>query len=1038
MSASERDKAPFIAFRLAAAQYARGDPADECPRTVTRNLTMSQLAPGFWVIAAAAALGMIVLATAGQAGAAGPPEAPPPRVRVKPAAAEATAAIPSATQTTEVIRLDGPDWLLAVDPKAAGQQQQWSDRPPAEARKARVPGVTQDAFPDYHGWAWYWREFEAPANPHAGGRYLLRWGGVDSRCEVWLNGTRVGAHEGHEEPFVLDATAAVKPGKANRLAVRLFTPATGGRRTDPPSWDAAYCSGGIVDSVELLVAPAVRITDIQVVPDWKTGDLRVLATVRNAGTEGVGGFLQFSVAPAVGGESAVGGVYQQQFAPGDTVAEVTLRVPHPRCWELNDPYLYRVTARVQAARGASFDERSVRCGFRDFRFENGYFRLNGRRIRLMGPLQIILHYPVTQSVALDEDLVRRDVLNMKAVGFNCVRICCGAALPARQLDVFDELGLLVTEGHLGGSSEAYPLERDLAGVVQRDRNHPSIVAWELANEEGNAATFQRLVRCLPLVRDLDDSRMVILNSGRLEQPAAPEIGSISNPGSRVWESDLLDQHSYHTFPLRSWDVRSLRTFCEKHPFLLSEHGVCGAQDYPRYLRHFEQLGKEHAVDARVYREQLDLFMADWKKWRLDECWARPEDYFRQSQANQAKLTLCEYTAWMANPRMVGSFTSTSVSDAWFHGCGITTYFREMKPGMAEVYQDLASKVRLCLFADRANIYRGAKVRLEAVLVNLDALRPGKYPVNLQVVGPKAARVFQKTISVDVPQPEGLSEPPFAQPIFSEEVAIDGASGRYRFLATFQHGAAAGGGEVDFHVADPADMPAVKCDVALWGEDSKELGKWLAERAIRVRPFVAANQTAREVILASGRPPAGDGEAAFAELARHVARGSTVIFLTPETLLEAGKDDGPLRWAPVPKAKRPSLVNPMNWYFRADFWSKEHPVFDGLPCGGIMDYRFYEDILRTKVLRGVQPPAEAVAGAIQASGGSAYQADLLVAVAPLGAGRFLLNSMIVRANLGGVPAAERLLRNMLNYAAQGGGQPAAELPADFAEQLKAMH
>jgi hypothetical protein len=128
---------------------------------------------------------------------------------------------------------------------------------------------------------------------------------------------------------------------------------------------------------------------------------------------------------------------------------------------------------------------------------------------------------------------------------------------------------------------------------------------------------------------------------------------------------------------------------------------------------------------------------------------------------------------------------------------------------------------------------------------------------------------------------------------------------------------------------------------------------------------------------------------------------------------------------------------MNWYFRADFWAKEHPLFDGLPCGGIMDYRFYEDILRTKVLRGVQPPAEAVAGAIQASGGSPYQADLLVSVASLGAGRLLLNSLLVRQNLGGVPAAERLLRNMLNYASQGADQPLAELPAGFAEQLKAM-
>ena len=55
---------------------------------------------------------------------------------------------------------------------------------------------------------------------------------------------------------------------------------------------------------------------------------------------------------------------------------------------------------------------------------------------------------------------------------------------------------------------------------------------------------------------------------------------------------------------------------------------------------------------------------------------------------------------------------------------------------------------------------------------------------------------------------------------------------------------------------------------------------------------------------------------------------------------------------------------------------------------------------------------------------------------LGAGRFVLNNLLVRENLGRMPAAERLLRNMLNYAARDLDQPPAELPADFEQQLQA--
>ena len=79
--------------------------------------------------------------------------------------------------------------------------------------------------------------------------------------------------------------------------------------------------------------------------------------------------------------------------------------------------------------------------------------------------------------------------------------------------------------------------------------------------------------------------------------------------------------------------------------------MCSGQDYPRFLRNFERLGKEQAPDARLFREKLDRFLADWEKWRLDECWARPEDYFAESQRNQAKLALDDFNVWLSKIRL---------------------------------------------------------------------------------------------------------------------------------------------------------------------------------------------------------------------------------------------------------------------------------------------------------------------------------------------------------------------------------------------------
>ena len=93
--------------------------------------------------------------------------------------------------------------------------------PRPEAKPATVPCTMQEIFPSYAGLAWYWKEFTAPANPHAGGRCLLRFWAVDYKADVWLNGKWVGTHLDAEEPFTLDATEAIRPGN-NLLAVRVL------------------------------------------------------------------------------------------------------------------------------------------------------------------------------------------------------------------------------------------------------------------------------------------------------------------------------------------------------------------------------------------------------------------------------------------------------------------------------------------------------------------------------------------------------------------------------------------------------------------------------------------------------------------------------------------------------------------------------------------------------------------------------------------------------------------------------------------------
>ncbi len=931
---------------------------------------------------------------------------------------------------SSVVSLDGDGWLLDIDPKDVGRDERWFLEPMPESRPTRVPWILQGPFPGYHGIAWYWRAFASPLNPHPGGRYLLRFWMVDYKADVWLNGTLVGTHEGGESMFVLDVTDTIVGSELNHLAVRVVNPThepiDGIVLNETPHRNKAipygpgsdYDHGGIVDSVELLVTPEARISDLWLRPDWQTGDIRVQVAVVNVGRD-TSARLSLSAAPAAAGETLVEASIDCNLPPGETVIDAVLHIDGHRLWDLGDPYLYRVTVSLAAAGTHST---SSRCGFRDFRFEDGYLRLNGRRIFLR-----CSHTgnccPIGQILPLDPDWLRRDLLNVKVMGFNAIRWIAGVAW-RHQLDLCDEIGLLVYEEPYAAwcladsphMSERY--DESFEGMLRRDRNHPSIVIWGLLNETSDGAVFQHAAAYLPKLRELDDTRLVMLDSGRFD--CRIDFGSLANPGLSEFQFVLGDEapkaepthfadwaycvgvgdaHIYPPVPHTAEVIKMLRTVGGDKHVLVTEYGIGSAVNLSRVVRWYEQVGQADAEDGLLYRGFLDQFLADWDRWRMDEGFANPDDYFAQTIARMGGERLRGLNALRANPNLIGHSLTGTVDQGWT-GEGLFTTFRELKPGTADAIFEGFAPLRLCVFAEPVNLWRGGTVRLEAVLADEDMLRPGSYPLRLQVVGPSNERVFDRRVTVKIPERVDGEEPPFAMPVFADGVVIDGPSGRYRFLATFEKGAAAAGGATEFYVGDPAELPQVEGEIVLWGDD-EVLAKWLADRGVNTRPFDPEREDEGEVILV------GREAGSWPELVARLERGSTAVFVSPEVFAE-GED--PV--AQLPLGNKGTLAAMGSWLYLWDEWAKPHPIFDGLPVG-VLDFTFYREIIGNLAWIGQDAPVEAVAGSIKASQG--YQSGLLVAVHEVGAGRILLNTLQVRDNLGTHPAADRLLLNMLRYA-----------------------
>ena len=943
--------------------------------------------------------------------------------------------------SSATMNLDGNSWLLSTDPENVGRNLRWYDEVTGEAKATRVPGILQETFPTFHGVVWYWHEFTPPDNPHEDGRYLLNFWQVDYLADVWVNGKYVGQHEGTGDPFTLDVTEPILPRAVNRVAVRVLNPknepidgislmeSTVWARGIPCTPGLALNYGGITDSVELHIVPAVRVTDLFVKPDWKTGNVRVGASLYNARNRTVSAELLFSIAPSISGSTLNSLQLHREIPPGETLVEAELTVGTPHLWELNDPYMYRVSVSARENQSASIDEQSTRCGFRDFRFEDGYFRLNGRRI-FVKCAQTDARAPIGHLVAHDPDLPRQDLIHCKATRHNMIR-SFGGQTPRYQIELCDEIGLLVYQEHAAAwrmePSPQLPdrFRRSVQAMVKRDRNHPSVVIWGMLNETHKGPIYDQALGGLPYVRELDDTRVVLLNSGDFAETGK----TIANSKLEEWEATLLDVHPYKTVPHRADVIQELRTLDKDgKPIFHSEGGIGSAIDVVRLTRHYEQLGSTSCEDAAVVRHVLDQFTADWERWNLRDTFANPEDYFHQCIAWMAELRKVAANALRANPNLI-AHNITGLVDPSTTGEGmLSSTFRELKPGVIDAMFDAFAPLRWCLFVEPVQVYCGQPVRIEAVLANEDMLSPGDYPVRFQVAGPQNAAVFDQTVTVTIADSKTGPEPKFAIPVLDEQVAIDGPPGKYRFFAAFQKNAAAAGGDVEFYAADAEEMPEVKNEIVLWGDDPN-LANWLDANGITTREFDPSADVSRNVILVGANPPPAKAEA-FRELAKQIARGSHAVFLSPEVFHEG---DDRTRWLPL--TNKGAVADLPVWLYHKDDWAKNHPIFEGLPAGYVLDHTFYREILGAKAFAGQDVPSEVVAGAINTCLG--YSSGLSLAIYNLGEGRFTVNTLRILENLGTDPVAERLLRNMLNYAARHVDLAPAPLPADYDAHLRAI-
>lgn len=452
--------------------------------------------------------------------------------------------------------LDGT-WRFEHDDTEVGERDGWY------AAEHRLRGEIVVPFPPesaasgvadgrFHDVVWYQREIPWDAVLTAGldagrPRLHLRFGAVDYRATVWVNGRRIGTHEGGHTPFGFDVTDQLVPGASQVVTVRAEDRAADveqprGKQDwlEEPHVIWYRRTTGIWQPVWLEATASQHVEQLHFTPDIHRAE--VVTEIR-------------LVAPAVPGTTV-----RVEFRLGDEPIAVTtaavstqrstlvVGIPQLRngqdrdrlLWTPDRPTLLDVTVSIMDEAGTIGDEVASYLGIRTTTVGEGWFLLNDRPC----PVRSVLsqgYWPESHLAAPREAALREEVELILSLGFNAARIHQKIEDP-RMLYWADRLGLMVwgeaPAAYEFSSTAVGRLTREWIEALDRDRSHPSIVTWVPMNESwgiqdvSSDPAQQAFSRALAeLTRAIDPSRPVI-----------------SNDGWEHLESDIFSVHDYEHRP----------------------------------------------------------------------------------------------------------------------------------------------------------------------------------------------------------------------------------------------------------------------------------------------------------------------------------------------------------------------------------------------------------------------------------------------------------------------------------------------------------
>ena len=569
------------------------------------------------------------------------------------------------------ISLDGPGWRVWLDEKAAWKDDTlyapgevpaldklpvnvptggWTALTDSAGLPCSVPASVEEYFAKgintwrYHGVSWFWRTVHIPAD--CKGKVIrLDIRQARFRAEIFVNEKLVHYDLCPETPITMDLSPHVNFGKKNTLAIRLTNPGgnrgwednlfpvTWGGSPLPPSHDFTGLDGVSLTALAPVLVGNVFVKNLQ---PAEARSIEARVTLKNTTQTPVRRTLSVRIR---GTQAAVS--REVECPPGETTAVFPFTVPEAKLWSPETPALY--TCDVSLGKE---DALSQHFGFRVFEVKDGTsgggnFYLNGKRFRHHSA--IAWNYYSLTGFYPTEEMAKKSVSAAKAIGQNGINHHRGIGAPIMNR-LADELGvaLLSEPGglHSGGGEADLPdgclgakiMAEKVRRMVLRDRNHPSILIYNLSNEDNGVRELRK--QAMRDIVALDGTTFIVNTSGDMLRNAGvgrafaqklPHPGLVPNihPYETEMRGDHHDPHNNPNYGARhnegAFFDRDIRAAAPKGTYYLGE--MLAPTGPINWVKSFESrkllAPGSTGYDLNVYETNHDKLVKAFADWRLD-------------------------------------------------------------------------------------------------------------------------------------------------------------------------------------------------------------------------------------------------------------------------------------------------------------------------------------------------------------------------------------------------------------------------------------